>query len=652
MFENAVLDLNLTIVHFIREKALAATGYRGPQVASEWLLHHINDPNLDDVLPREYILYLCPTGPLLQQIETFYEESLKLGFNAAHNYLPHITLCSFFQAPDEAVQLLVSGLEHSVEKMRNDLPTELKLEFHRADQFIGLFLSEEHNDIFKRLAGVFMRECSEFISGGELGPMHVISTCFPWCSSYPLLHPKRIEVEPYLKSLHLTLAYQFSPEDRNALNQMVDSIVKPDTPCLWELKLFSRETRVKGHQVFRVVQQNVAVEADELELMIGDFMYVHPEALSHATDDWVPATSWLTGCSGLIPLSLCERTTESAAWTLHKSIALSSHSNGCSGLTSPAAVNLAMIPPSTASRSEADSQQFRSSQDSSISLQSNVSNAPEARHVIVVRHGERVDFTFGSGWIAVCFDRDGVYHRKDLNQPEHLVKRPDPFQFSLDSPLTVLGQFQASMTGKALKSCPVQIQHVFSSPSLRCVETASKIIEQINPSLTVKIEPSLFEWLSWYPPSKRPVFLNPNDLAKNGYPVCTTHQPLISSEELFSHENEPLSEYYDRSYAVTKKILSETSGNVLLVAHASSLDTCTRQLTGESIRSPADFLSLIKGVPYCGVSMAKQESGRKQSGSDASGTNNSDTLFTIVKPPVLTLQHSMNQKYNWKILKT
>lgn len=637
-----------------REKALAATGYRGPQVASEWLLHHINDPTLDDASQREYILYLCPAGPLLEQIETFYEESLKLGFNAAHNYLPHITLCSFFQAPDEAVQLLVSGLEHSVEKMRIDLPVEMKLEFYRSDQFIGLFLSEEHNDMFKRLANVFMRECSEFISGGELGPMHVISTCFPWCSSYPLLHPKRIEVEPYLKSLHLTLAYQFEKSVKDTLNQMVDSIVKPDTPCVWELKLFSRETRVKGHLVYRVLQSIAPAEGDELELMIGDFMYVHPEALSHATDEWVPATSWLTGCSGLIPLSLCERTTESAAWTLHKSITLSSHTNGCTGLTTPSAV----LP--SIGDSDPNSSQLRSSIDSTSSCRSNCATATASlendsqlsseRHLLTVRHGERMDFTFGGGWISVCYDRNGEYHRKDLNQPESLPKRSDPFDYSLDSPLTVFGGIQSSLTGKALQSSAIKIHHIYSSPSLRCVETATFIAKELTPSLSIHIEPGLFEWLSWYPATKRPIFMKVADLLSSGYPVDVQYKPFMTSEDLFDKENESLTEYYERSFALSKKILSETTGNVLLVGHASSLDVCTRQLVGEAVRSPTDLISLIKGFPYCAISMVKGETDVSEAAPQGDA-HNCELKFKLVKPPILTLQHSMNQKYNWKSLK-
>lgn len=61
------------------------------------LFSHVDDPFLDDPLPREYVLYLRPNGPLLQQLSHFWQQSrISCGKNKAHNIFPHVTLCQFF----------------------------------------------------------------------------------------------------------------------------------------------------------------------------------------------------------------------------------------------------------------------------------------------------------------------------------------------------------------------------------------------------------------------------------------------------------------------------------------------------------------------------------------------------------------------------
>ncbi|XP_036673440.1 ecdysteroid-phosphate phosphatase isoform X2 [Drosophila suzukii] len=676
------------------EKALASTGNRGVQIASDWLLAHVNDATLDECAPREYIIYACPTGPFLQQLEEFWAKSRQMcGWNGAHNYVPHITLVSFFKAPDECSLQLSKALKQVVDMTGALLNRPLKLEPYMSQNFMGFFVAEEDANFLKRLALQYVKEVSN----------------------------STISLEPHVKSLHLTLAYQFPQAQFNALKALVETL---DAGCAsnWELRLYSRDPRLATKQVQKVVYPHNPHETDELELRIGDYIYLNTEVVDSSSDGWAEGISWLTGSTGHLPVNYTERTAESDAWTLHRVVQLSK--SVASSLTSAEDLDIVdgrsistepeerqhtahpeIIEGSSFEESEQSVEKYlrqtlkpclelpsvqllnnhnlshqhnpntptieittnmsscstsMSKQpvdeilveppaaqpprpDDTLSVHSDHSLHPGSldashaknRKIYIMRHGERVDFTFGT-WIPYCFDEFGNYMRKDLNMPKTLPRRKNsPEGWQNDSPLTNVGVYQANLIGQALFEAQVQIDHVYCSPSYRCIQTCTSALEglQLTGKHKIKLEPGLFEWMAWYP-SGVPDWLNKNELIEAKYDVDLDYEPVQPGSDLTVRLKESTEQFYERNHDVILQLLEQTTGNILVVAHATTLDTCSRQLTGGVPRSTNELRQVIHKIPYCSLATVEQVDG----------------VWKLVEPECLPVTHSKNPRFEWNAL--
>lgn len=207
-----------------------------------------------------------------------------------------------------------------------------------------------------------------------------------------------------------------------------------------------------------------------------------------------------------------------------------------------------------------------------------------------------------------------------------------------DSPLTKIGVYEATLVGEALREKNITIEHVYCSPSFRCIQTCDGLLRGLNKKneLKIKVEPGLFEWLVWYPDGL-PDWMTVDELKKAGYNIDETYQPYVTEKEL-SEGRESCEQFYLRSTFVARSSLAtHATGNILLVGHAATLEVCSREIIGKKARVTNEMTRIIQRVPYCSLL-------------HLSSSNESEEKWEIVEPPCPPTTHSTNQRFDWKIL--
>ncbi|VDM52066.1 unnamed protein product, partial [Angiostrongylus costaricensis] len=153
--------------------------------------------------------------------------------------------------------------------------------------------------------------------------------------------------------------------------------------------------------------------------------------------------------------------------------------------------------------------------------------------LFTVSHGETVAEVFPQ-WLRLAWKRGHFYHAYDLNMPSLIPNRPME-HFRYDPPLSEHGYLSAEVAGHSIKLAGYEPFQIYSSPELRCVQTASAIIRAFEPTtIQICMEPSLADWVQFTPKDISKQWLIPQQVplcaffSQLGYPVNSLYKPYLS----------------------------------------------------------------------------------------------------------------------------
>ena len=181
--------------------------------------------------------------------------------------------------------------------------------------------------------------------------------------------------------------------------------------------------------------------------------------------------------------------------------------------------------------------------------------------VWIVRHGNRLDFV-NPEWFNTA------------------AKRYDP-------PLSEDGFVQAAELGRRLKQ--EDISHIFASPFLRTIQTATEIAQILN--LPIKLEAGLSEWHNPKWMTEMPE-IHPQELLADKYPLIDWNYKSCFTP----HYPETRADVYRRMARTVQKLLFNYDKNILIVGHGISVSGVIKGLNPEIPHFKVTLCCLTKMV--------------------------------------------------------
>jgi broad specificity phosphatase PhoE len=174
--------------------------------------------------------------------------------------------------------------------------------------------------------------------------------------------------------------------------------------------------------------------------------------------------------------------------------------------------------------------------------------------------------------------------RSDLVDQNWLKTATRPF----DPPLTEKGIKQAQQTAEYILSTGTKLNHVFSSPFLRCMQTANEVAKRLQ--IPIKIEYGLSEWLkaAWF--TELPCFDHAT-FDVGSYPHMDHEYQSFYRDKLTYPESVG---DLENKYVSTTKELHNMYGDdhILLVTHGYGVQILTEMF---------DPKATVMEVPYCAL---------------------------------------------------